>query len=144
MLFSTRTIPVGTPTAGGNVVQPEMSLESLAPGADNQVELTVRVADDLKALRYVALFQDEDKVDLQPAIQLAQLPNKTAGGLGVAVYHATVVLKPGLNNLRVLAANKEDITEVLPIRVWGPAPPDAASTRPPQRQAGRRRASQAA
>ncbi len=134
MLFSTLKIPVGAPAAGGNKVQPEMTLEKLTALADHQLQIRVRIADDQDKLRYVALFQDEDKVDLQPAIQLGHLAKKTAGGLGVATYTATVVLKPGLNNLRVLAANAndgDDITEVLPIRVWGPTPPGTASTAAP-------------
>lgn len=127
-LYSTLSIPVGQPVAGGNVVQPEMSLASIEPLPDHQARLRVRIADDAAQLRFVALFQDEDKVDLAPAARLAHLGTTTKDGRAVSIYQDVIRLKPGLNNLRVVASNQNEVTEVLPLRIWGPTPPAPVAT----------------
>ncbi|MBA3686274.1 MAG: PDZ domain-containing protein [Planctomycetes bacterium] len=109
-LFHKLTLPVGKPVSGGSIVQPNLELLALERTAA-KVSLSVRLKDDNP--HWIALFHDDDKVDLQDATALA-------GG----VYQVSVTLKPGLNSLRVVATDQDDVNELLPLRMWGPdAPP---------------------
>lgn len=117
-LFHTLTLPVGKPVAGAHVVQPAIDLLSVETMPGDHARLRVRVKDD--NLRYVALFHDEDKVDLALAATLVD-----------GVYETTVPLKAGVNALRVLASDADEVSELLPLRLWGPDPaPEAAVATP--------------
>ncbi len=117
-LFHTLTLPVGKPVAGANVVQPSIEVVSIENLPGDHARLRVRVKDD--NLRYVALFHDEDKVDLTLAAKLID-----------GVYETSVPLKPGVNALRVLASDADEVSELLPLRLWGPDPvPEAAIAAP--------------
>ncbi len=122
-LYSTLSIPVNQPVVGATVVQPEISLAEVTSLPNHQVRLRVRIADDPAQLHLVALFLGEDKIDLEPASKLIHLPQKTRGGEAVAVYQSVITLKPGLNDLKVVASNTNEVSEVLPLRLWGPAAP---------------------
>ena len=124
-MYSTLTLPVNQPVKGGTVIQPLVSMESFQLLPSHQLDLRVRISDGEDALRFVALFQDEDKVDLQPGPKLAHPADKGQDGRTYSIYHAVVTLKPGLNNLRIVAANKDEVTDILPLRIWGP--PGAAA-----------------
>nr|MBA3709563.1 PDZ domain-containing protein [Planctomycetota bacterium] len=129
-LFNTMTIPVNQPLAEGKVIQPALALESMEPQGDNRFKLRVKITDDNP--RFVSLFQDEDKIDLESASVLTSTTEKRPDTqVQTSIYETFVTLKPGLNTLRVVATDKDEVTEVLPLRVWGPAvatPPTAVKT----------------
>ena len=129
-MYSTLTLPVNQPIKGGTVIQPLITMESSQLLPNHQLDLRVRISDGEDALRFVALFQDEDKVDLQPGSKLAHPADKGADGRTDSIYHAVVTLKPGLNNLRVVAANKDEVTDILPLRIWGPGAVAASPVAP--------------
>jgi hypothetical protein len=123
-MFGSIAIPVGKPLPKKvAVVQPQLILKSIAMDAAGACVVKVAVTDD--NLRYVALFADEDKVDLRPADQLENKADVPADAAGLpaetsAVYSVSFFPKPGLNNLRVVAQDADDVTEVLPLRWWAP------------------------
>ncbi|MBA2481605.1 MAG: PDZ domain-containing protein [Planctomycetes bacterium] len=131
-LFNTMTIPVAQPLAEGRVVQPMVVLDALETQADNRHKLRLKVTDD--NLKFISLFQDEDKVDLESAgVLTATGQDRADAAVKSSVYETFVTLKPGLNTLRIVAMDRDDVTEVLPLRVWGPevaTPPRTASTTP--------------
>lgn len=75
-----------------------------------------------EAVRFVALFQDEDKIDLQLAAALdAPADQAKAGPWG---YSPRVTLKPGLNRFRLLVSDGDGILSDRHIRLWGPPAAD--------------------
>ena len=149
-LFSSITIPVGKPLPKRvTVVQPNLILKSIGMDPAGACVVKVAVTDD--NLRYVALFADEDKVDLRAADLLenkTDIPADAATGMPEetsAIYTVSFFPKPGLNDLRVVAQDGDDVTEVLPLRWWAPdsvvAPTTSGSaigtgTPPPAAQKG--------
>lgn len=126
-LFSSFTIPINQPLAGRTVTQPTVTLIDAVAQEKGVTRLRVRVSDDNP--RYIALFQDDDKVDLKPASVLAPAEGGARSG---GIYEVMVALKPGLNNVRVVVSDEDEVTDVLPVRLWGatPATPVSASTPP--------------
>jgi carboxyl-terminal processing protease len=115
-LFHTLVIPVNAQVSPHPVTQPLLTLAGVEKEADNHCKVTVKIADT--NLKFVTLFLDEDKVDLVPA---AKLP-------GDGVYVAHLALKPGANSVRVLAIDKDEVSEILPLRLWGEGEPKTAET----------------
>jgi C-terminal peptidase prc len=128
-LVHTLNIPLGSKANPKPLVQPSLSLlDTIRDG--NKATLTVAVADD--NLRLVTTFLNDDKIDLIPAARLAQ----------DGKYHVSMILKPGVNNIRVFALDRDDMQEILPIRLWGDGvvevtpvavkPSKATATKPPE------------
>jgi len=103
------SLPVGTPVVGKRIQQPRLEVQSIEHSQAERATITVRIVDD--NLRFVALFQDEGKVDMKPADQLVD-----------GLYRATVALKPGANAVRVVATDGDEVSEILSLRLWGPEP----------------------
>jgi len=101
------TIPIAAPVQGGRVDLPRIIPEEVTLAADGSATITVRV--DGLGLKFVSAFQDRDKIDLRPASALAD-----------GRYRLTVVLRPGLNPLRIIASLADDVSAVLPLRLWAP------------------------
>lgn len=120
-------IPIGQPLKPRRLIQPAIALDAVQPdGARTRLQFTIRdTADDDQAavLDLVALFQDEDKVDLQTAAALDG-PAK-----GPWVYTPRVTLKPGLNQIRLLVRDGDGVVSDRFLRLWGP--PAAAATAKP-------------
>lgn len=70
-------------------------------------------------LKFISLFVDDDKIDLQPAARI--------GADGIYAVH--LALKPGINSVRVLAIDQDDVDEILPVRLWGEDAPAGAPAR---------------
>jgi hypothetical protein len=106
-LFHTLVIPVNAAVTEHAIVLPALSVTSIAPATGNAVTISVKVAD--AHLHFLTLFQEEEKIDLIPGSKLG--PDGT--------YVAKVTLKPGMNAVRVMASDQDDINEILPLRLWG-------------------------
>ncbi len=106
-MFNTLTIPVNAPVVPHAIAQPAMVLVASTVGADNAATVTVKVVDP--GLKFLTVFQDEDKTALLPAAKLG------ADGL----FTTTLTLKPGANSVRIVAIDQDDVDEVLPLRLWG-------------------------
>ena len=106
-LAHTATIPVAEPLNPVAVHPPRILLD----GVDADGTLRLRIVDE--NLRYVALFQDEDKVDLRAA---AALPEEG----GARLYRPRIALHPGLNTIRVVAADADEAHGGATLRLWGP------------------------
>ncbi len=126
-MYSAITIPVGKPLPKRtSVIQPQIQLQSVGLDAAGACVVQATVTDD--NLKLVSLFADDDKVDLHMAGQLGQAtpvpgdPPETR-----ATYTATFFPKPGLNDLRIVAQDADEVTEVLPVRFWAPEAPEAAT-----------------
>jgi carboxyl-terminal processing protease len=131
-LFHILTIPVNAPVNPHPIVQPTLTVAGMERSTSDQVKLSVKAADD--HLRFVTVFVNDDKVAILPA---AQLP---ADG----IFTIPIAIKPGLNAVRVLAVDADEVSDHLPLRLWGdelPAtaakPPEAKKTpEPPRLPAG--------
>jgi carboxyl-terminal processing protease len=122
-LYSVLTLPINQPLTGGTVVQPQLTLLGMQSLGADRVKLRVRIQDDNP--RFVSLFQDEDKVDLVSALSLGEVgAAEDEAGVKVKslVYEPTVTLKSGLNNVRVVVSDRDEVADVLPLRLWGTAP----------------------
>jgi carboxyl-terminal processing protease len=106
-LFHTLVIPVNTAVDAHAIVPPRLAITGIEPAGENQVKIAITVAGE--HLRFLSLFQEDEKVDLQPASKLGP------GGL----YTAVIALKPGVNAVRLLATNQDEMSEFLPLRLWG-------------------------
>jgi carboxyl-terminal processing protease len=106
-LFHTLNIPVNEPVVAHAVIPPTVSIASVTGIDATHVTVAVKIADP--TLRFVSLFQEEEKIDLLPAAKLG------ADG----IFTAQVTLKPGVNAVRILATDQDEINEVLPLRLWG-------------------------
>ena len=106
-LFHSLSIPINAPLNPHPVIQPRLSLVSADKQAGGKAVITIKVQD--QNLRFLTVFHDEDKIALVPAARMS------ADG----VFTTTVTLKPGANNLRVLAIDEDEVDEVLPVRLWG-------------------------
>ncbi len=106
-LFHTLVIPVNAPVNPRPIIQPTLTLAGIEKEGPNRVKISVKVSD--ANLRFVTLFEDEDKIDLQAAAKI--------GADGLYVSH--VQLKQGVNSLRVMAIDQDEVDEILPLRLWG-------------------------
>jgi carboxyl-terminal processing protease len=111
-LFHQLSIPVGAKAEPRPLIQPSLTLVDQQRDG-NQVMLTVQVVDD--NLRFLTTFLNDDKIDLLPAARLG------ADGR----YQVKLTLKPGVNAIRVVALDNDEMDEVLPIRLWGDGPVEA-------------------
>jgi carboxyl-terminal processing protease len=128
-------IPIGQPLKPRRLIQPMITLDGTqAEGGRTRLQFSISdVADDEQApvLDLVALFQDEDKVDLQTASALDGPPK------GPWIYTPRIQLKPGLNQLRLLVKDGDGVVADHFLRLWGPkvvaeADAAAAPVAPPQ------------
>jgi carboxyl-terminal processing protease len=108
------SVPVGEPMPDRELRQPLVALVGTVPDGDGRVRLRVAISDD--NLRFVALFVGEDKIDLQPARALG------SDKPGSFAYDPRIALKPGLNEVRILATDEDRISGGLALRLWGPQP----------------------
>ena len=106
-LYHKLTLPVNTPFQAQEIIQPRLELTGITARPDGSREVAVRLVDDNAA--WIATFQDENKIDLQACADLKD-----------GVYRVTFVPKPGLNLVRVLTTDRDEVSELLPLRVWGP------------------------
>ena len=102
-------IPVGKPLQPIAIRPPAIRIDGMDADAAS-ARLRVRVLDD--NLRYVSLFQNEDKIDLRPATELAAED-------GAHLYAPSLDLKPGLNTIRLVAADGDEAVDGLLLRLWG-------------------------
>jgi carboxyl-terminal processing protease len=127
------TIPLAGALPGGWAVQPRLSVDRIERDS-SQAKVTLRAVDD--DLRFLTLFQDRVKVDLQSGTALADrtaepetLPAKIPGlaspSLTTYSWTATVDLQPGLNELRFWATDASRVDEVLDLRLWSDGPATA-------------------
>ncbi len=120
---ATIEVPIGQPLKPRQLIQPRIVFGGIQPdGARSRLTFTISdQADDaqVQPLDLVALFQDEDKVDLQVASALIG----QAGGPWT--YNPRVTLKPGLNLLRLLVRDSDGIITDHLVRLWGPEPTPA-------------------
>lgn len=115
-LFHKLALPIGQELADGRIDQPRLRVVDIQQDGSTA---TVDVAVSGKDLRYVSALLDREKVDYRQAANLVD-----------GIYRVALTLKPGLNSVRILASGADDITDVLPLRLWGPvaaAPGDQAT-----------------
>jgi hypothetical protein len=105
-LYHTLKIPVNQPVVARKIQQPAMKIVSCDSGNNGHARLRVHITDDNP--QYVALFQDEDKIDLKLASMLTEND-----------YIASIPLKPGVNSIRLLVTDDDDVSDLLPLRLWG-------------------------
>ena len=119
-LFSTLKVKVGEKPGSVSVRAPRVTLDKIERGSGNQATLSVTVVDDNPQV--ITVFQDEDKVDLR---MIGDTRN----------FAFPISLKPGANNLRVVVTDRDEVDQVLPIRLWGEGKPvekkTAVSAPPP-------------
>jgi carboxyl-terminal processing protease len=111
-------VPVGQPHRVRQLDPPTVTRAEATPDGGRTrllIEIADRSAGESHPLEVVALYQDEDKVDLQPA---SALDGPAAGGPWV--YTPRITLKPGLNQLRVVVRDADGILAVRGLRLWGP------------------------
>ncbi len=110
-------IPIGQPLKERRLIQPTIVAgEAQADGARTRLEFTIAdVADDpqVAPLDLVALFQGDDKVDLQVARALDGPVE------GRWTYAPRITLKPGLNLLRLLVRDSDGLVSDRVVRLWG-------------------------
>ena len=99
-LFHTLTIPLSKPVVGAVLQQPKVSILSHEQVSADSLQLTVQVEDD--NAQYIAIFRGDDKVLLRSADQLDD-----NGQL-----HCQVSLVDGLNDLKFIVHDSDDITDV--------------------------------
>jgi len=117
-LFHKLNLPVGKPVLGETIREPRLDLVGVEAKPNGERVVTVKIHDD--QAEFIALFHGEDKVDL-----------RSTTGLTEGVYRGTVSLKPGLNSVRVVVRNHNEVVEFMPLRLWGAdAPPAAAKLSP--------------
>lgn len=115
---ATAIVPIGQPLKARRITPPAIAFTG--PQNDNgRLRLQFSIADQSDdpqrpPLRFVALFQDEDKVDLQAASALDGPPQ------GPWAYVPRVTLKPGLNRFRLLVSDADDVLADREVRMWGP------------------------
>jgi carboxyl-terminal processing protease len=119
-LFHTLVIPVNAPVNPHPVIQPQLTLAGVEREGVNKVKIEVKVVDS--NLKFISLFVDDDKIDLQPAARI--------GADGIYAVH--LALKPGVNSVRVLAIDQDDVDEILPVRLWGEDEPATAPGKAPE------------
>ena len=112
-LFSTLKVKVGEKPGSVSVRAPRVTLDKIERGSGNQATLSVTVVDDNPQV--ITVFQDEDKVDLR---MIGDTRN----------FAFPIRLKPGANNLRVVVTDRDEVDQVLPIRLWGEGKPVAKKT----------------
>jgi carboxyl-terminal processing protease len=121
-LFHTVEIPVDRPMAMRPVVQPEVELLDLQRLPGGKAQIRVQVEDD--NLSFVSCFVGEDKVALEPASKLVD-----------GVFQTVIELAAGVNSVRIIATDADDVIEVLPLRLWEDAPIEQAKVTAPKPQA---------
>lgn len=120
-------IDVGKPLKPRRLVQPTLAvLGQQTDGGRTQLRFSIGDASDdaqTAALDLVALFQDEDKIDLQTASALDVDPAAAAqdgAAKGTWIYSPRVQLKPGLNQLRLMVRDGDGVVADRFLRLWGP------------------------
>lgn len=134
-------IPIGQPLKPRRLVQPTIRANGARiDGERAQLRFGISdAADDpqVAPLDLVALFQDEDKVDLQTAsaldLDLQSGASPDAAPRGPWLYAPRLSLKPGLNQLRLLVRDADGVVADRSLRLWGP--PAVAAQPPPQQPA---------
>jgi carboxyl-terminal processing protease len=131
---ATIEIPINQPLKPRRLIQPSIALlKSQTEAGRTQLLFRISdVADDAQAkvLDLVALFQDEDKVDLQTASALdVDLQNGDAAK-GPWIYAPRIQLKPGLNQLRLMVRDADGVVSDRFLRLWGASPAKPATATP--------------
>ena len=103
-LSTTLTIPVGQTIASHSLRPPHLAAKAVRVEG-SKARLSLRLDDDNP--RWLSVFRDEDKVDLRPVT-------------GSGDVEVEVPLDPGINTVRVVAVDADNLEQVLPLRVWGP------------------------
>ncbi len=119
---ATAEIPVGKPLVAHHLVQPKVNFVGAQPD-NSRVRIRFQIVDQAdpsgvldehaSALKQVALFQDDDKIDLQPARALAGEKS------GPWDYEHRVTAKPGLNRFRLVVSDSDGLTVEHHVRLWG-------------------------
>lgn len=120
-IYHKLTLPVNRPAEGRRIEQPRLALQEVKPGPDGARLVTVRVADDAGA--WIAAFLDEAKVDL-----------RSAKALGDGLYQVAIPPRAGVSTVRIVATDQDEVSEMLPVRLWMPEPAGAtpvAQQKPP-------------
>jgi carboxyl-terminal processing protease len=107
-IFDTITIPVNEKIKSRTVQAPMITLGKFERLNGNEVALTVTITDDNP--QFITVFQDDDKVDLRTVGQDSS-------------FRFPLTLKPGMNSIRVVATDKDEVDQILPIRLWGEGQP---------------------
>ena len=122
-------IPIGQPLKARRLVLPAITVgEAQVEGARARLAFSIAdVADDptVAPLDLVALFQGDDKIDLQVA---SALDGPDAQGRWS--YSPRVTLAPGLNLLRLLVRDSDGVVSDRAVRLWGPDAPAAKPVAP--------------
>ncbi len=103
-IFDTITIPVNEKIKPRTVQAPMITLGKLERINGNDIALTITITDDNP--QFITVFQDDDKVDL-----------RTVGK--ESSFRFPLTLKPGMNSIRVVATDKDEVDQILPVRLWG-------------------------
>ncbi len=105
-LLASFTVPVGVELPGKpkSYHPPELHLAGITHTGANLAEVSVRLDDENPT--FVTAFLDEDKVFL------AKVGSERT-------FTFPVKLKPGANNLRVVAMDSDELQDGLPVRLWG-------------------------
>ncbi len=107
-IFSTIKIPVGDKLKAAVIRAPRVTLAKVEALGANQVAVNVTLEDDNP--QSISVFQDEDKVDLHSVGDQRS-------------FRIPLTLKPGANNIRIIATDDSEVDQVLPIRLWGEGTP---------------------
>ena len=114
ILFATFKVPVGDQPEGEHLLRPpRLTLTEVKSTGANAATVSVHLDDDVKLgdrPAVVTAFLGADKVYL--------------GKSGERDFTFPVQLKPGANNVRVVATDADDLSDALPIRLWGEGKPD--------------------
>jgi len=106
-LFHAAEFPVANPVAGDDIRQPWLTIEDVTVADDRGTAMiAVRIEDD--NLRYVSLFHDDDKLELVPSEALSD-----------GLYRTELPLHPGINNIRVMATDADEVSDLVFLRLWG-------------------------
>jgi len=127
-VHATIEIPIGQPLKARRLIRPTILVgETQVDGTRVRLPFSISdVSDDtaVPPLDLVALFQGEDKIDMQMASALDGPVN------GTWTYTPRVNLTPGLNQIRLLVRDSDGVVSDRLVRVWGPEAPAPAVAKP--------------
>ncbi|MFW5858752.1 MAG: S41 family peptidase [Planctomycetota bacterium] len=99
-------LPLRERLSGGTIRQPHIALQTVIAAADGRsAHIVATIEDDNPA--YVALFHNDDKTRLTPHADLS------AGR-----FEATVPLEEGINTIKIMASDTDEVSDIAYLRFW--------------------------
>ena len=104
-LFHSLDIPLNQQVIGGVIQQPKLTVLQ-QEHVDNELQLSLQIIDD--NIQYLTIFNDEDKVLLLNRDDI----------LASESINAQIPLTEGLNNIRVIAYDQDEVSDVAFVYAW--------------------------